>query len=263
MQPSEVLKRVAESNQQLQSATFNLSATFHGKTELLAGTLNGNVALAGRMANAGQQMQFSLRSEIERVDTQNSTSDISVSTDFIIGGEHDVYMKLNALTVIPPSKIVTPELVAHMMNQWWHIPSDTGSLLPATPISPDPSMLQMQTEIISVVNDKGLTTINGRSSYLYDVTIDQSKMQDYLANIYRRKGKKPMENEVQFRNMNAKGMLWIDAESFVIHRIVWDLSSTELSNPQNAHIDISIKDHNAPMTIALPESAAPFPSISH
>jgi hypothetical protein len=261
--PSEVLKKAAESSQKLQSAGFNLTASFHGRTELLAGQLTGKVAMAGRMANAGQQLQFSLRSDIERVDSQNNSSDINVSADFIIGGEKDVYMKVHALTVTPPGKILSPELVSHLLNQWWLIPTETGSRLTATPISPDPSMLQMQTEVISVVKDKGLSKINGRLSYEYEVAVDQTKMQNYLANLYRLKGGKTPDSEEQFRNMNAKGMLWIDAESFVIHKIVWDITSTDPVRPQTAHIDVSINDHNVPVIITLPEAAVPFPSISH
>ncbi len=261
LRPSEVLTKATDASQNLDSAMYTIDASFHGNTDVLSGNLDGKVSIAGNMTNAGHQLAFSLKTSIDRLESDNQSTHIDASGDFVIGGEKDVYMKVDALTVTPPNSLITTDLISHLLNQWWLIPTESGSQAPASNVAPDPAMLRMQTSVISVLKDRGLTDINGHTAYLYDVTIDPEKMRAYITDLYKKNGKTPSAQELTLSTMNAKGMIWIDAQTFVIHRIVWDIASTEATHPLQVHLDVTISDHNKPVTITLPTNATPFPSI--
>jgi hypothetical protein len=260
---SDVLKKAGDASQALQSATFTMDTSFKGKVAQIPGSFDGSASIAGQMANAGKQLQFSINATIDKTDPQNVQSHIALTSDMMIGSENEIYMRVNTLDITPPSTLMPPALITQLLNQWWLIPSGTGSSKNApTDLAPDPSLLRMQTSVIAVTKDHGLTGINGHTAYLYDVTLDPEKMRDYLTQVVKAQGRVPTAQELALSEVDAQGRIWIDADTFVIHRIVWDITSKDQSQPLQLHVDVTITDHNKPITIAPPQTAVPFPGVS-
>lgn len=256
-----VLKNAQDAVQHLQSAVFAMNTHLNGQTDLIKGQWEGDANFAGEMANGGKQLQFSLNAEFKNASSTNESTHIKLNSDFMIAGENETYMRVNELMIDPATPLLSPALLTQMMNQWWLIGSGKHSDAPAD-ITPDPTYLQMQTAIIKVTKDRGLTEINKHTAYLYDITIDKEKLRSYLQQMYTAQGKTPTEKELAFADIDANGQIWIDSSSFVIHRIVWDITSHDSANPFQAHIDISLADHNKQIIIKIPANAQPFPGSS-
>lgn len=257
--PNQVLEKASVAAQTLQSARFNLDATIHGMNDMLPGESDGNISAAGEMQNAGKQLKFTLNADITTKTAKDATSNIHVSSDVVVAGEQEVYLRLNTLTIEPSTTLLPPEIITQMLNQWWMIPSGSGS---TADIAPDPSLLRMQTSVIAISKDHGLTDIDGHRSYLYDTTIDAEKMRAYLHAVSRAQGKDLDASMAALSEMKAHGRIWIDAKTFFIHRIVWDIESNDPAKPMTVHLDITITDHNARITIAPPTGAQLFPGLS-
>lgn len=259
--PAEVLKNASEASQTLESASFSIDATIDGEVQELSGALNGEIDITGQMQNAGRQLKFTINADVAMSDDTQTETQFKGSADMVVAGENEAYLRVNSLELTPPNALFPAAVVSQFVNQWWMLPTATGTQLLGADITPDPEFLKMQMNVISVETDRGLTKINGRSAYLYDVTIDEAKMKTYLDDVARRQGKELSQEESMLSTMNAKGTLWIDADTFVIHRIVWDLESKE-GKQLAVHIDATISDHNKPMTISLPQGAMPFPTAA-
>lgn len=258
--PSQVLHKAAETSQTLESAAFTVHAVFSGETDIIDGNWDGNAHATGTLTDGGKQLQFALNVDAEKRDAQNAVSTIVLSSDMIVAAENEVYLRLNTFSIEPASLILPPELLGQLMNQWWRIPSASGSSLenPAD-ITPDPSLLRMQASVVTVTKDHGLTDIQGRDAYQYDVTIDPAKLKEYLQEVARVSGKDATADIDALAGLQTNGTLWIDADTFHIHRITWNISSTDAARPQELQLDIGITNHNAPVTITLPDNAALFP----
>ncbi len=260
--PSQVLHKAAEAGQMLESAAFTVTADFSGTTDMLEGTWEGTATINGTLSDGGKQLQFALTTDAEKTDEQNTDSTVNLSADVIVAAENEVYLKLNTFTFNPPSQLLPPDLLTQMLSQWWVIPSGTTEEGSAEDITPDPSLLRMQASVIKVTDDNGLTTIDNRTAYQYDVEIDPAKMKDYFMEITRMQGK-DAEKEVQaLADLQATGKIWIDAETFQTRRIQWNIHSKNPKKPQDLTLIMAITRHNEPVTITLPAHAAPFPGSS-
>ncbi len=260
--PADVLQKATDATQTLQSAAFTIDMDINGHTDLVDGTWDGNGHINGTMTNAGKQVQFSLSAKGKQIDASNDEYNYTLSSDFIIAGEKEVYIKLHTFDITPPGRLLPPELLTRLLNQWWLIPGSTDDGTNAADIAADPTLLKMQTSVIAVTKDKGLSSVNGHSAYKYDVTIDPVKLQSYLEEVAKKQGKELGAEALLLKDMNATGTVWIDDSSFVIHRIVWTITSTNAKKPFTLHLDANISNHNKPMTISLPADAAPFPGTS-
>jgi hypothetical protein len=90
------------------------------------------------------------------------------------------------------------------------------------------------------------------------VTIDKDKLQEFLAEVARREG---IVNPAlpDFSSINAIGHLWIDADTFVIHRLSWTITSNNALKPLHIDILVDLTHQNEPVTITPPAGAEPFP----
>ncbi len=261
--PATVIEKAGQANQSLQSAIFTATTEFHGQTEMLAGTWDGTAIIAGTMANGGKQMRLGTNVSATNKLSETDSSHYQIGADLTIAGENEIYMRLNTLEITPPSTLFPPSVVTTLLNQWWLIPSGSGAQkTTATDISPDPALLRMQTQVITVTKDNGLVDIDDHTAYLYDITIDPVKMRAYLAEIYKSQGRTPNLQEMALSDMTAKGRIWIDESNFFIRRIVWDISSNDQTKPLQLRMDMSISKHNEPVVITIPQNPLPFPSLS-
>lgn len=263
LQPSQVLEKASQANQILESANFTVNADVQGNIGFLPGDWNGNAMLAGQMSNKGKQIKFNATVSADTTDENNDKTHYELGSDLVIAGEEEVYMRINTLEITPDSILFPPDTITTLLNQWWLIPSGTGATPGAmSDITPDPTLLKMQTDTISVTKDNGLVDMDGHTAYLYDITIDPVKMRNYLTEMYKAQGRTPTNDELALSETTAKGRIWIDSTDFFIRRIIWNISSNDRSKPLEARIDVSISQQNEPVTITIPADFHPFPSTS-
>lgn len=254
--PDQVLQKATEAAGTLSSAHFVIHATVNGHTSFLPGSLDGTVDANGDMQNGGNQLSLTVNADIKR--TADTSNTFNVQADVVVAGQNDAYMRLNALTINPESSLLPTALVSQLLNQWWHMPARSSGSTVQQNVTPDPELLRMQTQVITVSKDDGMTSINGHSAYHYDVSIDQSKLATYLAEIARRQN--APSRTLDLSSMNAQGQIWIDADTFLIHQLVWDISSKDPAQPFHASITVTLTKQNQPVTIVPPANAKPFPA---
>lgn len=254
--PEEVLQNTARASQSLDSANYVLDGQYAIHADSLQ-VSSGNVHTEGTVSHGGEQLQF-LFTVNGDVTQGEQKSTLSGTLEVIVAGAQAVYMKLHALNVQPSNDIFRPDLVGQFAGKWWILPSDTQTVGTVN-VTPDPKVLQAQSQVVRVVEDDGLRELNGRQVYFYKVELDQQKLLAYLETLAQQKGepfdKASMQETVS--HITGEGELWIDAETFQLHKVTWDLKNVPLNTI--GHIDVSVtvnfSNHNAAAPITIPTDA--------
>ena len=210
------------------------------------------------MQHAGEQLQFSIKGNLRQDSPTGTRLNVDADGEIIVVGEHEVYLSIRSLTTKPPHAIFQEPEWTRLLGTWLKLPS-TGS--PSSHIvTPDPSMLRMQMEAVRVVRDNGIVTWNGQDVYAYDVEIDPARLQTFLSEI---QGQVDAEKEMQLlKNMEAKGNVWIDAQTFLLRRVEWTIKTKAPEPPLTITFNMDITDHNTDIKISPPDSSIPLPSSS-
>ncbi len=261
LQPPEVLQKSFEANQNLESARFDLDTAFKGQTELMSGEFNGTLQANGTMQNGGKQISTDADIRVSRMDPNDQLNTLTLRGSMIVAAENEVYVHVDAASIEPKTELLSDELIGKILNQWFLLAAGSGSLRTDDTVTADPSLLRMQSKVVKVTKDNGLETLNKKSAYYYDVTIDPALFAQYMSSLPQQKNT-TFPSATDFLTMSAKGKLWIDEETFFIHRIVWDITSTDPKHPSTVHIDITFADQNAvDSPIAPPPSFSTFPTL--
>lgn len=253
--PETVLERAALTAQQLDSAAFDGTVSYTA-SQPGTGTMRIEADLDGNVAAGGQQVQFSVDGSMT-MPTGGFDQTVSLNADVLVAGEDEVYIRFGSIEgnvlFLPGVGLVSPD----MLDKWFSI----GTAAAGEKITPDPSLLTMQTQVLKVLSDRSYEEVDGHKCFTYDVAIDTEKMLSYLERIALEQGK-PFERESArtfLEKFNTKGTIWIDEESSVIRRISWVFESKE--EPRTGFsFSIRLSKHNEPVVIAPPTDAVPFPS---
>ena len=244
--PEEVLKNAARAGQELESSRFTALGNIdfhHG--DVLKATVNGT------LHNAGRQSQFT--TNLTGKLTQGDVSyGISSSFDVFVALEHELYGKVQAFDIDPPHPLLRTEAMQNLLGRWWKL-QEQDMMSTAESVTPDPSLLRAQAEIVHVTKSHGLEKLNGRTVYHYDVSIDKDKLATFLAKLSRDSGES-LDAKSAVRSISdyhPTGELWIDAETFVVHRLLWNISREE-PNPFMSSFRIDFSDHNRAPQISPP-----------
>ncbi len=241
----EVFSRAMTAIRDFSSATF----TFHAKAEE-GGAAQWKADAVGQMASGGRQLRFDIDATM--------ANDVRFEGGIVIPEQNEVYVKADTISM---GDSVAPMMGA-MTGQWWKLPSGTGASASAVPMTPDPSLLSMQLEIMTIAKDHGIQRINQRKAYKYDVIMDETKLMNYLQTVDQERGREFNRQEWQsyFDSHDIAGTIWIDAEIFLPDRIEWTVKSTPTANPETTlTLDVTFADHNKETLIAPPDSFANFP----
>ena len=166
--------------------------------------------------------------------------------------EHELFLKLNALNIEPPHPLLQTQMLTNLTGRWWKM-QEEEPLSPASSVTPDPSLLRAQAEIVHVSKSHGLKTLNGRTVYHYDVTVDKEKLAAFLAKLSEG-SEEPVDADAVLRwisDYDPTGELWIDAENFMVHRLLWHVSRKE-PEPLSGSVQVDFFDHNAAPQISPP-----------
>lgn len=166
------------------------------------------------------------------------------------------------LSDVQGSMFVFPGTGAPLTNgQWYRIPlgaSDTPDV--RMNITPDPELLRAQAAVVAVTRDHGIEQIHGGAAHRYDVTIDRAKLEQWLAGVAAEEGGQFDATHIAsvLDGVQASGELWIDADSFVVHRVQWSLERTVGDKPFSLRLSIDMTDHNRAPAVLLPEVTQPL-----
>jgi hypothetical protein len=255
----EVLKSAARVSQELQSAHFRTEIDFEGDV-LKPFDIRGKAEAHGRLQDGGNQVQFSTSIRGSAHDPQGKMYGLKGAGEIIVAGQEEVYLFVRSLSIDPGVMIPLVPILKEFAGQWWQLSAPPKGVQSPT-IAPDPKFLQAQSKVVNVLKDYGLKSINGRTSYHYDVEFDIERFADFLEEVARVRDEEFDREKTltSLKGIKTDGELWIDAQSFEIHRIVWDVASTEgAKSPFALHIIFDVFDHNNAKPIVPPEEFKVF-----
>ncbi len=260
--PEEVMERAARASQELLSAVYDLSGDF----SLASGgstVAQGQATVEGRLQEGGSQIQFALEGTLTL--PESGPAAISGKLEVIAAGEQ-VYLKIHELRDDPPGGILQEEILRGALGQWWLLPAPGGGTgaTAASAVTPHPRLLQAQTQVVRVTEDRGIEELRGRDAYHYDVVIDPGKLVAYLREVARERGEDvPEEAYAPLAEIKARGELWIDAESFLAQALRRAIDAFPLPDGRLLRLSFfgNLRDHNAAAAIALPADANPFSQV--
>ncbi len=251
--PAVVLERAASKAQQLGSAAFD--ATFSYATD---GFVSSGSA-EGVIADGGKRMAFSFEADVT-VRSEGADQTVSAVGDVVVAGENEAYVKLSSLegsVLFLPGIGLVPE---HSLGSWYAV-GGSGSGSVDTGVSPDPSFIAQQAKTLAVTYDRSYETVDGHECYVYDVTVDPQRAVEFLAETASRRGKTfdRVAAETFVSSYDARGTVFIDAETFVIRKIDWTIEpASGRESADTTSFSIHLHDHDAPVEIAPPTDAKPF-----
>lgn len=258
--PQEVLKRTARASQELTSARFFLVATPRWDSVSNGGALTFNID--GRLQDGGGQVQFltSVQGDIRGVEGMTS---ITGAFELIVAGSEEVYLNIHSLESQPVSPAIESPGLIKLIGQWVRLSSPVPSSSSVSSIASDPKLLKMQSEVVDVVRDFGLSVSAGRSVYHYAVRLNPDKLLAFLQEVSRTR--EEVSDMTMFKTLlafvNADGELFIDAETFLIERLIWHITAPDVPfGTFSLDLTLDLKDHGKAPPILPPVDVIPFPS---
>jgi len=244
--PEEVLQRSTIANQAITSARFTFDA------DIDRGMQTITVESEGIIQNGGEQFQFTF--DANGSDTESEWSAVG---DVVVAGQNEIYTKLDSIEIEPPHPIFSSPSFEALIGQWWLMPSGSGATTDPS-ITPDPRFLRMQTDVIEVVKDRGIITMDGTKVHHYNAVVDKEKLAAFMNEITLQGGNQTISETLPTIDMT--GELWIDAQTYVIRKAEWSVRSSDANNPLEAAIELNVTDHNAGATVTPPAQAMPVPA---
>jgi len=245
--PEEVFTRSMGAIREFTSANFIVHARSTDDGEPVW-TADAN----GKMASGGRQLSFDTELRMHGGDLQNA----SFKGKVVIPSEGEVYLNAEEISLGQGMDA----MLSAITGTWWKLP-ETGSGTSTTSVTPDPSLLAMQLETVTLTKDHGTERINQRLAYKYDVTMEQEKLLAYLEKTEKdRGGEFDREEWTNYLNMRSiRGTVWIDAELFLPNKIMWTIESSDPDEPETIEFDVTFTEHNENISVLPPETSTPFP----
>ena len=251
--PTDVLNRATSAAADLQSAEYDVQVDFGINNKTVDAT--ATAALHGAVARGGQESAFSLTLKASSKRAGQSTT-VDLAGDVVTDAKN-VFVQLHTLAISPETTALHNS--KDMLNKWWQIArDDTGASLHT--LTPDPSFLRAQSAVVTVTKDKGIETVNGRDAYHYLVTIDPERLLALMKTSAEARGTAfdATATRAELAQYNANGELWIDAETFVLHKLSWTVTSKETPPAMHLQFTVGLGKHNQAGPIAIPTKATPF-----
>ena len=252
--PEQVLRSAAEAVQQLTSADFTLQGTFIG---LLGGREEVALDTQGRLQDGGKQLAFSITTTLKNpaVDDEVST----VSADVVVAAEEEIYVQMKELSgdmlkTLLDGTHMTPS------DTWWKFPADGDGA--SAHVTPDPTLLRAQAQVITVTHDDGIGSIDGRPVYRYTTAVDREKLRQYLQTVASTQGQ--TFDEAAFERtwgaIAITGTIAIDAQTFTIHDLTWAFAPLQGMEGLHGNLHVLLSSFNAASPIVPPSRYTELPA---
>jgi hypothetical protein len=252
--PAAVLERAAAKAQQVRSASFDATIAYSSPA------LSADGSVEGTMADGGKRMAFRFDADVT---TREEGADKTVSTegDVVVAGENEAYVKLSRLdgsVLFLPGVGLVPDTA---LGRWFLAGSTASG---AVDVTPDPSFVAQQARTLAVTDDRSYEEVDGHRCYVYDVTVDHAKAVEFLAETANRQGK-PFDKEAAetfVSSYDARGTVYIDAETSVIRRIDWTIDPAPgQENGAGVVLRLHMSKHDEPVEISPPAEYAPLSEL--
>ncbi len=256
--PEEVLKKAAAQSQQLDSTNFTGESTLKWSGD--DAVYNLHVAMTGSLVGSGRDTHIYALVDGTVVQAGRSY-DVRADAQMISLDGKDVYVRVGAVTSDPVNPLLLRKEIQSFIGQWWKLPGGEGSSDDTQSITPDPRLLRAQVEVVSVLKDNGIHTVNEHDVYLYDVGIDRQKLLDFLQALSAQgiSSDDAAQSAAFWRMFSARGSLVIDANTFTIERLAWQLEPTAESNQSfSVNFSLDFADRNRGEPVMPPQGAQQY-----
>ncbi|PIR54433.1 hypothetical protein COU75_00785 [Candidatus Peregrinibacteria bacterium CG10_big_fil_rev_8_21_14_0_10_42_8] len=253
-----VLAKAAKATHTLESAKYILTGNINAKNSDLWST-DATMRMDGILHDAGEQMRFQLDTDAV-VQTPEDDYELDATLEVVVASKDEVYMNLHSLVVQPPNPLLRPDLVGKLASKWWLLPQN-DSLPVTSQVTPDPRLLQAQSQVVRITKDNGIIEMNGSQLYHYNVELDKEKLLAYLQKASL--GDAAVDTVQLSRSLEgvtAKGELWIDAETYYVHKLQWNIKEypIQVGGMADIQFTVTFTDHNNAPDILLPLNAKEF-----
>lgn len=243
LSPEEVLERAALAGQRLDSSAFtvDLDGTYRDpKSNSLIGL---TFDAQGIFGGSGREMSADIAVGMHwgEADTTNA---IDFRGSVAVVDDTETYVRIDSMEGDAGESVMPITDFSQYVGRWVALPSDNER--PAVRLTPDPYLLKAQTAVVTVLKDNGVTRIGDRRMYHYMVAVDR----DELRKTAEKAGRSDLES------IEATGELWIDADTFYLHKAKWDVSALPmLEGIAQAHIIVALSEHDAAPPVRIPAEA--------
>ena len=254
--PEEVLRRAAQAVNQLQSAAFTVTGQYDS-----ASSTSLQWSAKGVLADGGKQLSFGVDVSGTLTDDQKQKHALKSHADVVVAGS-DVFFRLQSLSVVPPHPAIRADEAASIVGTWYKLPGSSEPS-PSASVTPDPGLLRAQAQVISVIEDRGLATVQGHDAYSYVVQANPQKLKQFLeassGNASQQSGSSPLVSLLG----GLKGEMLINSTTFFVDRFRWSSTGTN-ADAARMSLDMVLTDHNKAAPVIPPQGAIPFdPSVIH
>lgn len=260
----EVMTLAAQKSRAMQSARL----TGDGRFRLEGGALptSGTVELNGVLQDAGDSVQMSVTVDalVSPGGNRAQTFRLQGAGDMIVAGKKELYFKIESLSTEPDGSLFQPELVQLLAGQWWALPvaaSAQEGTVPGGTMTPSPSVLRAQAQVVRVTEDRGTVTLDGASVFHYAVAIDPEKLVAYLEQVASARKEKFDRTSVanSISGLQATGEMWIDAQTYALKKAMWQIQELKTEQGKlSGSFEVSLSDFDSAPPVAPPSDAKPF-----
>ncbi|MDB4978042.1 MAG: hypothetical protein JWM56_228 [Candidatus Peribacteria bacterium] len=247
--PGDVLGKAATASRNLQSVNFNGNGTLQiGKENQKADI---QIQAQGSLQDEGKQTQLLVTLGGTFTDKKQDYA-VHGNAEIIVAGPDEIYLNVHSLETTPAHPLLNQQMIKNLGGQWWKLPAGTKK---SASISPDPSLLRAQSEVVKVSKNYGIEKIDGTDAYHYDVLIDKDKLLAFLQKTAQEKGElfETEKARQMIGGFDAKGSVWVDASTFFLHKIMWSVAPVSPATDSYAFtLELNFTGHNAAAAISPP-----------
>jgi len=261
---AEVMRLAAQKSGELQSARFALEADF--QIQGISSPATGTAKLNGVLQDGGNAVQFTLAVDARVSPSAEADQPFRLfgNADIVMLPQQETFLRLNMLVTDPEQHLFQASLLDLVAGKWWLLPSQgsASSPVPGGTLTRSPNLLKAQSQVVRVREDDGLTMLDGKKVYHILVELDPEKLLGYLAQVAGER-QEPFDRSAAahtLENLKASGELWVDADTFYLRRVSWDVESLEEENGMtvSGSFTVDLSDHNAAPPIIPPKDASPL-----
>jgi len=255
----DVLARAARTSQQLESALFTGDVAFE-MTQAEGVSFEGSALFNGVLQNRGEHIHVQADVSLA-IEGKEGPQEIEAALQIITVSPSETYLRLDEIDGSGDAALLPPALLEGLKGQWWLMPSEEGTM-PEGTITPDPKLLQAQSNVVAVVEEFGFSHVNGKRTYHYATVIDPEKLTTYFAKLAQERGEEfdATATLQLLQNVQANGELWVDAKTFVVHRVRWQLNALPVGEQGEGSVSFTIEftDHDEAPEIEMPSDTLPL-----
>jgi len=257
----EVLQHASVASQNLLSAEYVVKGTYVVNVQGV-GTLNGTADISGILQDGGRQVSMLIDAQGTLVDDSIRHA-YSANLEMIVAPPDETYVRIHRITTEPAHPLLDVRVMEQLAGRWWLVSAGSraaGASVEA--MTPDPQLIRAQLQVVRVEKNDGITTIDDHSAYHFETALDPEKLIAFLTQSAQEGGGTvdTASLQSQLADVDAKGELWIDAQTFLIHRIRWEIAHIPVSEGATASLSFTmdLSRHNEAQPITIPSDALPY-----